>query len=142
MKKDVPIIDKARLYCETHGHRFTEPRRYVLEILLESKKAMGAYDIVAQLANYINNPKPTTVYRAIEFWSAQGYIHKIESLNTYIACCTDHAHNDTHFLVCDDCHTVEELHTHHHAPTYPQGFIAKQTMTETHGTCATCSEQI
>lgn len=133
------ILRKAELYCEKNQLRFTEPRQRVLEILVHNQKPMGAYDVLEHLGQYIDNPKPPTAYRAIEFWQEHGFLHRIESLNAYITCCEDHSHSDTHFLVCDDCNTVEEIHTHHHNnKNIPQGFNAKRTFTETHGTCGDC----
>jgi Fur family zinc uptake transcriptional regulator len=132
----------ARFHCEENNLRFTNPRQFVLEILLKSNRPMGAYDVLKQLGKFINNPKPPTAYRAIDFWREQGFIHKVESLNAYIACCEDHKHNNTHFLVCDDCNNVEELHTHQNNNTrIPDGFISKRTFTETHGTCGQCLDQ-
>jgi Fur family transcriptional regulator, zinc uptake regulator len=140
MNEIMKPIDKARLYCETNNHRFTDPRRYVLEILIKEQKPMGAYDVLEKLGKYINKPKPPTAYRAIDFWRAHGFVHKIESLNSFIACCDGHLHHDTHFLVCDDCHTVCELHHHNHKTNnIPDGFTAKRTFIETHGTCGECS---
>ena len=101
---------------------------------------MGAYDILEKLGAYIDNPKPPTAYRAIDFWKDHGFVHKIESLNAYMACCEDHMHGDAHFLICDDCHSVEEIHNHQKNENLPKGFVAKKTLTETHGTCQECAK--
>ena len=135
------LLKKAQDYCDQNQHRFTDPRRLVLEILANNEKPMGAYDVLDQLGQYIDNPKPPTAYRAIDFWKEHGFVHKIESLNSYITCCEDHTHDNTHFLVCDDCNNVEEIHTHRtHAETLPDGFVAKKTFTETHGVCGECTK--
>ena len=137
-------IQKAEQYCADNQLRFTQPRQFVLEILFNNKKPMGAYDILKELGRFIDTPKPPTAYRAIDFWREHGFVHKIESLNTYMACCTnheDHAH-DINFLVCNDCNTVDELHTHPEKNNHlPKGFIAKRQFTEIHGTCETCSQK-
>ena len=136
------ILHQAKVYCEERQYRFTDPRRYVLEILLHNQKPMGAYNVLKQLGQYIKDPKPPTAYRAIDFWREHGFVHKIESLNSFIACCDGHLHHDTHFLVCDDCSVVQELHSHDHPQNdnkLPAGFKAKRTFIETHGTCADCA---
>lgn len=133
------ILKKAEKYCEVNRHRFTAPRQLVLEILAKSKKPLGAYDILERLGQYINNPKPPTAYRAIDFWREQGFVHKIESLNAFVICCEEHTNTDTHFLVCDDCHAVEEIHTHKSVmDDLSTKFKPKHTFTETHGTCGEC----
>jgi Fur family zinc uptake transcriptional regulator len=137
------LIDDAKKYCDERGLRFTPPREHVLHILLRSENPMGAYDILDRLGQYIDNPKPPTAYRAIDFWREHGFIHKIESLNAYISCCADHKHHDTQFVVCDDCNLVEEIHSH--APTQqvnlPKGFEAKRSFTEIHGVCGKCQDK-
>jgi Fur family zinc uptake transcriptional regulator len=136
-------IEIARRYCEKNGHRFTLPRKYVLSILLNSKNPIGAYDILEKLGEFIDKPKPPTAYRALDFWQQQGFVHKIESLNVYMACCDDHAHHnhDTHFLVCDDCHSVNEIHHHpENNVSLPTGFVVRKTFTETHGICGACAK--
>ncbi len=135
-----PFLDNAYKFCEINHHRLTDPRRYVLKILSQSKTPMGAYDILEKLGQYLDNPKPPTAYRAIDFWRDHGFLHKIESLNAYVTCCEDHKHQDTHFFVCNDCHAVEELHAHHNETHLPDGFVATKTFTETHGTCGECTK--
>lgn len=135
------LLKKAEAFCEAHKMRFTEPRQHVLRIIANSKKPLGAYDILHQLADHISKPKPPTAYRAIDFWREHGFIHRIESLNAYVTCCDSHIHHDTHFLVCDNCSAVTELHHHvNHNEPLPRGFVAKRTFTETHGTCESCAQ--
>jgi len=133
------FIKSAEKYCLENQLRLTPPRQHVLAILAKSKTPLGAYDILDQLGQNIDNPKPPTAYRAIDFWREHGFVHKIESLNVYIACCGDHTHSDTHFLVCDDCKSVQELHHHKGEQSLPSGFFAKRTFIETHGTCKGCA---
>ncbi len=140
MVKMKKFIEKAQDYCTDKKLRLTSPRLHVLEIMAKATKPMGAYDVLAELGDYIDNPKPPTAYRAIDFWREHGFIHRVESLNAYVTCCQDHAHHDVHFLVCDDCHSVNELHVHKKQKTaLPEGFVATKTFTETHGTCTACS---
>jgi Fur family zinc uptake transcriptional regulator len=138
---DDRFIKSAKKYCSDNHLRLTPPRQYILEILAKSNVPLGAYDILKKLGHYIDNPKPPTAYRAIDFWREHGFVHKIESLNAFITCCEGHTHHhDTHFLVCDDCHAVEELHVHNQTHNLPKGFVAKKTFTETHGRCRECAE--
>ena len=51
-------MEAALSYCEKNGLKFTPVRQRVLDILLSEHKAMGAYDILAILAEegYASQP--------------------------------------------------------------------------------------
>ena len=139
------IIVKTEAYCEEHGLRFTDPRRMVLEIIAAAEKPLGAYDILALIGKKIDNPKPPTVYRAIEFLSEHQIIHRIESLNAYILCQSDHRHEGSQFMICDDCGTVTEAHLCDlpaplSSKTKQEGFELSSWNVELHGTCRNCSK--
>ena len=136
------FITSAQKYCLNNGLRLTAPRLYVLSILGNENEPMGAYDVLKKLSLYIKTPKPPTVYRALDFWQKHGFVHKIESLNAFITRHENYQDKDTHFLVCDGCNSVQELHdirdTNHHK-NIPTEFVAKRTFTETHGICGECT---
>lgn len=144
MTMTTTIIKQAEKYCEDHGARLTDPRRFVLEILSKSKQALTAYDILDAMGKYLDKPKPPTAYRAIEFWQETGFVHRIESMNAYVLCKAGHSHDGSQFMICDDCGTVTEAHICH----LPQGladkakssdFTVKNWSVELHGQCAKCS---
>ncbi len=137
------LIKQVEVFCKEQGIRFTEPRQHVLEIIAAASKPVGAYDILSELGKYIDNPKPPTAYRAIEFLSEHGFIHRIESLNAYVLCDTDHRHNGSQFLVCDDCGKVIEAHLCHlpndlEERVSAEGFQLSRWDAELHGTCKDC----
>ena len=103
------LLDKAYKHCIRHGFRFTNPRERVLKILADEAKPLGAYDILQKLSNEIDRPNPPTVYRAIQFWHQEGFIHCIDSLKSYVACSNGHHIGQTHFLICNQCDFVKEL---------------------------------
>lgn len=138
------IIKNAENFCIQHGHRFTDPRRFVLEVMAKTKRAMTAYEILEKLGKYLDKPKPPTAYRAIEFWQDHGFIHRIESLNAYILCDAGHSHDGSQFMICDDCGDVTEAHLCHLPDTLKskastENFNVKAWSVELHGQCATCS---
>lgn len=145
MKKNevAKLIRDVEQSCKEQGVRFTEPRKFVLEIVAGADKPMGAYDILAALGKYIDNPKPPTAYRAIEFLTEQGLIHRIESLNAYVACGTDHRHKGSQFLICDSCGKVVEAHLCEvpaglAEQAKQKGFVLSGWSAELHGHCADC----
>lgn len=103
------LLDSAYTHCMKHGYRFTEPRERVLKILIAERKPLGAYDILKKLSVEGNNPKPPTVYRAIQFWHQEGFIHCIDSLKSYVACLHGHHVGQAQFLICNQCDFVREL---------------------------------
>ena len=137
------LIKQVADYCAQKGIRFTEPRQFVLEIIASAEKPIGAYDVLAELGQKIDNPKPPTAYRAIEFLSEHGFIHRIESLNAYITCHSDHRHQGSQFMICDDCGTVVETHLCHLPEplvnkTIAAGFHLARWNVELHGQCDAC----
>ncbi|WP_131778650.1 Fur family transcriptional regulator [Legionella bozemanae] len=103
------LLDKAYKHCIKHGYRFTEPRERVLKILVEERTPLGAYEILQKLSEQTENPKPPTVYRAIQFWHQEGFIHCIDSLKSYVACLHGDHMGQAQFLICSHCGFVKEL---------------------------------
>lgn len=137
-------IQTAERLCRQRGVKFTEIRRQVLELIWESHCATKAYDLLDKIKPQLNNAKPTTVYRALDFLLEQGLIHKLESLNAFIGCrCAEHQHEQL-LLTCTHCHEVEERTGEqvmralseelHHA-----GFTYQYKALEIHGLCAKCA---
>lgn len=138
-------IINAEIYCETHGHRLTEPRQHVLKIVASSNGPITAYEILDKLGQVIDKPKPPTVYRAISFWQEHNFIHRIESLNAYVICNAGHAHAGSQFLICKDCGAVKEAHlcsmpSALEKKVTEMGFTQTYWNMEIHGMCAQCSK--
>src|SRR5690554_7891445 len=104
------LLDQAAQQCQQRGVRFTPIRRRVLEMIAEATGGLKAYDLLDRLAEEHASARPPTVYRALEFLIEQGLVHRIESLNAYVACpCPEHAHG-FQLLICGECGRVDELH--------------------------------
>ena len=133
-------LEAARQLCERRGERFTPLREHVLELVIADGGAVKAYDLLDRLRPDIGSPKPPTIYRALEFLSRLGLIHRVEALNAFIAC--DHSHEGelAEFFICEDCDRVEERHAHDHGECKPDGFEIKRSVVEHYGTCAGCRE--
>ncbi|NOX74433.1 MAG: transcriptional repressor [Alphaproteobacteria bacterium] len=136
-------MKEARAFCKAQGLRLTPVRARVLEILLESHKALGAYDILARLKEDNLGSQPPVVYRALEFLVGNGFAHKLERLNAFAACCQPDAAHEPMFLICQNCRKVAET------PLQPigreidraaadLGFAVVSRMVEVTGTCPTC----
>lgn len=124
-----------------------------LALLRESSKPISAYEILDQLRQY-GMRSPPTIYRALDALLKQGLIHKVESLNAYVAC-----HNDKHahaahghsgkaslvlFAICAQCGAAEEVAAPSFAKAvlkYNPEFLAavQSRILEIKGVCQVCS---
>jgi len=131
-------IDAAEQLCRQAGERFTPLRAHVLELIIQDGGAIKAYDLLDRLKPELGSPKPPTVYRALNFLSKMGLVHRVEALNAFIAC--DHAHDGhlAEFFICESCKKVEERHAHDHGNCKPVGFTIKRSIVEHYGTCSAC----
>ena len=103
------ILASAEQVCDERNVRLTPQRRRVLEIVAERHGAIGAYEIIDRLAGDGKRPAPVTVYRALEFLIEQGLVHRLASLNAYIACRHADAEHGAQFLICKRCGTIGEI---------------------------------
>ena len=81
-----------------------------LELVWQSHKPLGAYDILGVLSEQDGRrAAPPTVYRALDFLLENGLVHRIASLNAFVGCNhPEHAHQGQ-FLICRECHAAIEL---------------------------------
>lgn len=134
------------------GLRFTAMRRRVLEIIAASHRPMGAYDILDVLGEAPGEtsgkmgrkPAPPTVYRALEFLLREGFVHRIDTLNAYIACFAPERRHRTHFLLCTDCGCVAEIEDAAldralERAADAAGFAVARETVEIAGLCAACA---
>ena len=134
-------LTRAEQRCEAAEQRLTPPRRRVLELLLEAGQPVKAYDLIAAYGQSGVPAKPPTVYRALEFLSQQGFAHRIESLNAYVACRRGEDGHTAAFLICDCCGATREIASAAN-PIQALGEAAGYALTgvtiEAHGLCADC----
>jgi Fur family zinc uptake transcriptional regulator len=130
----------AETACRLSGAQLTPVRRRVLELLLESHKAMGAYDVLARLDAEGLGSQPPVAYRALGFLVDQGLAHRIERLNAFVACSHPGAAHDPAFMICRLCRKVAESEAA--APLTGEaaasGFRIERTMVEAEGLCPAC----
>jgi len=88
----------------------TNNQKIVLQALEDSEQPLGAYSILFNIEKK-GIKSPQQVYRALDKLIEIGAVHKIESLNSYIACkhkdCK--ARESTSFLICQECQKVYEV---------------------------------
>ena len=122
----------------------TKNQSLVMGALTRSKEPLSAYTILDQLRDN-GFRAPLQVYRALDKLVEMGAVHRLESLNAFVAC--RHPDCDGHetvaFAICDKCGMVAELSDDdlaHHLKGLAKktGFVLKKSTVELRGTCASC----
>lgn len=137
-------IAAAVQICRERGLRFTEQRRRVLELVWNSHKPVGAYDILDSLNRAGKTVAPPTVYRALEFLIEADLVHRLDSLNAFVGCPDPSTPHAGQFLICRKCRSVAELDDSDINELVRQraadlGFTAIHQTLEIEGICRNCS---
>lgn len=139
----VDALAKAEAHCAGTGAKLTPIRRRVLELIWQSHKPAGAYDLLAQLGGAGQKVAPPTVYRALDFLVEQGLVHRVESLNAFIGC-TEPGHAvQQEIFICKECGTATEINDPELGQRIQQdaralGFAVERQTIEVVGTCREC----
>ena len=107
------IIDRAEQQCKKNGTRLTNKRKHILSGLLQSDKALSAYELVEYCKTEFDENMPVmSVYRILEFLQDEHLVHKLNLANKYVACAhitCRHDHAAPQFLICQLCQRVKEV---------------------------------
>lgn len=138
MERDLKAAERI---CAERGERLTDARRRALEVILAAGQPVKAYDLLLELGEEGRPAKPPTAYRALEFLSRLGLVHRIETLNAYVACLDSHADHECagpELYICEGCGHVAERHRHERPKDPPLGFRLDRSVVEHYGRCADC----
>ena len=96
-----------------HSHDamdLTKNQSLVMNALAASDEPLSAYTILDKLREH-GFRAPLQVYRALDKLVEFGLVHRLESLNAFVAC--SHPGCDGHqtiaFMICDRCGQVDEI---------------------------------
>jgi len=138
---------RVELSCLRQGFQLTPLRRQVLDIFSDSVAPMGAYAILEELSRRGGKQvAPPTVYRTLEFFLDRGFVHKIETLNTYAPCeHLGHAHHGM-LLICESCGRSEEVEDPAALAAIERaaggsGFTLQRVTVEALGLCRKCASR-
>lgn len=137
-------LQAAIARAQRQGARLTPVRRRVLEILLESHRAMGAYEVLERLAAEGFGSQPPVAYRALDFLVDQGLAHRVRRLNAFAACLTPDQDHAPAFLICRACDGVAEadapaVRTALQKAAGQSGFLVERATVEAVGLCPACA---
>jgi len=137
------FVAEVAQICEERGLRLTDMRQRVLQLVARSEKPVKAYDLLDQVRDGEGSAAPPTVYRALDFLLANGFIHKLESINAFVRCHHPRVQHSVPFLICDRCQRAVELEDEEatrllNAQALALGFKPQAQTLEVHGICAEC----
>lgn len=140
-------LAQAEAVVRDQGLRLTPVRRRTLEILLESHKALGAYDVLDRLVQEGFARQPPVAYRALDFLVENGLAHRIRRLNAFAACLHPGEDHMPAFLICSQCHALAEAPGTAVAEALQQaaasvGFDIERMNIEAIGLCPACQEAL
>ena len=139
------FVEAVASACELRGLRLTPLRLRVLELVAAAGKPVKAYDLLDRLKDDHSGAAPPTVYRALDFLLENRFIHKLESINSFVGC---HHPNEVHqvpFLICDVCANAVEVCDERVSKLLieqarERGFRPRAQTLEVHGICASCAD--
>ena len=140
----VAVVERV---SRERGLRLTPIRANVLKLIAEAGKPVKAYELLEWVRNGkgVGADAPPTVYRALDFLMANGFVPKLESVNAFVAC--HHPSSAAHsvpFLICNSCHSAVELEDREIVSQLEKrakelGFQPQAQTLEVHGLCARCA---
>lgn len=117
----------------------------VLDALSRAAAPMSAYALLDAL-RADGFRAPMQVYRALDKLVARRRVHRLETLNAYVACAHRHGHAGTVlFVICNGCGEVAELADAEldallRRRAQDRRFATESAIVELRGTCARCAE--
>ena len=120
----------------------------VMNLLLEAKGPLSAYQILYDLNDH-GFRGPTQVYRVLDKLLELGMVHRIESMNSFVACRQEKCHEKNKeinlFTICKICGSVQELLSNGlknivKSLSKDNNFLLKSSVLELNGVCSKCKD--
>ena len=127
------------------SRELTKNQALVLSTLAKTDGPLSAYALLDQLREH-GFRAPLQVYRALDKLVEFGLVHRLESINSFVACAHphDHSHGLIAFAICEDCGGVDEfsdavVEERLKGWSQDHAFSLAKTTIEMRGTCANCT---
>ncbi len=131
-----------------HAHPtsgLTKNQSLVLDALANAGGPLSAYTILDQLRDH-GLRAPLQVYRALDKLVETGQVHKLESLNAFVACRHPECDSSetTAFMICETCGQTREISDEALARLLKTlardtAFALTKTTIELRGLCSDCT---
>jgi Fur family zinc uptake transcriptional regulator len=131
--------------CRERGLNLTPIRAEALKQIAGAGKPIKAYDLLERMRGGPGASAPPTVYRALDFLLEHGFIHRLVSINAFLACHHPLAGHVVPILICKTCERAQELEDESiasglYALASAQRFEPSSAYLEVLGLCARCAE--
>ncbi|WP_028884491.1 transcriptional repressor [Taylorella asinigenitalis] len=145
-------IKQATEICNQRGLRLTPIRSQVLILLLQAARSLKAYELLDMMKAHHKSSQPATVYRALDFLVQEGFVHRVDTINGWVACNNfDHEDEESQddisvIAVCSRCNKVQELDPTDISPFITSllesaGFENRSPKTEIRSICSECRQK-
>ena len=120
----------------------------VMNLLSKSKGPLSAYQILYDLNDH-GFRGPTQVYRVLDKLLELGLVHRLESMNAFVACqqekCDEKNKEINLFTICKICGSVQELLSNGlknivKSLSKDNNFLLKSSVLELNGVCSKCKD--
>ncbi|MFT3801769.1 MAG: Fur family transcriptional regulator [Burkholderiaceae bacterium] len=125
----------------------TRHQTLVLDALAREENPASAYALLDQLRGD-GMRAPQQIYRALDKLIEYGLVHRVETLNSFVACAHphDHGHGLVAFAICDQCGHVDEfpdaaIERRLKSWSRDHAFRISAATVELRGTCAQCEDK-
>ena len=127
--------------------KLTRNQQLVYDALTGADTPLSAYSLLDQLRDS-GFRAPLQVYRALEKLIELGQVHRLESINSFVAC--QHSDCDHHkavaFAICSSCEHVDELTSAELSKLVAtisdaSNFALEGSVVELRGKCQACAQQ-
>jgi len=119
----------------------------VLETLQNASGPLSAYQIMDVPGVRERGLKaPLTIYRALDKLIERGMVHRLDSMNAFVACGRDEPHDSpAAFMICTACKSTIEVESTEcvrsvHSIAEEISFDVERVQVEISGQCAACTE--
>ena len=140
---DKEVKNKAKQTSELN-----KKQSLVMNLLSEAKGPLSAYQILHDLNDH-GFRGPTQVYRVLDKLLELGMVHRIESMNAFVACQQEKCHEKNKeinlFTICKICGSVQELLSNGlknivKSLSKDNNFLLKSSVLELNGVCSKCKD--
>ena len=147
-KKSFLINDKELKNKAKQTSELNKKQSLVMNLLSQAKGPLSAYQILHDLNDH-GFRGPTQVYRVLDKLLELGMVHRIESMNSFVACRQEKCHEKNKeinlFTICKICGSVQELLSNGlknivKSLSKDNNFLLKSSVLELNGVCSKCKE--
>ena len=105
-------VGQAERLIVQRGRKPTDKRSKILALLLAEQKPLSAYDITDMFnKTYSEHMVANSVYRILDWLSEASLVHKLVTVNKFVACqhdkCLSHS-SFSIFMICRECQKASE----------------------------------